>query len=84
MIAALTRCGVDDQPARAAAEDELAGLRERIGGQHLWLPGPDRRIRQRQIAQDRKNGEPVERIARKHNCHRSTVYRSLADSDWEL
>ncbi len=68
--------------AEGVIERVIGELRRRYGGDRHFIPKIDRTRRNQGIAADIAAGLPVEAVAQRHQCARSTVQR--VRNEWRL
>lgn len=66
--------GFNEMFATQIADALLRGLSKRLGGQDIYLPGPDKTSRDAQIRQE-FNGRNLDEICRKYNLSERRIYQ---------
>lgn len=81
----LADCGLllaEHQVAPSIIRQVIGTLRQRYGGDRVFIPKIDRPTRNEQIVTDRRHGLSPETIARKRGCSPTTVRRVC--QEWAL
>lgn len=68
------RIGLNETLATIHAQEIVRGLRERHGGQELWIPAPDKTERNAAILRD-FNGINAREVMARHGISRAHLYR---------
>ncbi|CAN7313486.1 Mor transcription activator family protein [Acidovorax delafieldii] len=68
------RIGLNETLATIHAQEIVRGLRERHGGQELWIPAPDKSERNAAILRD-FNGVNAKDVMQRHGISRAHLYR---------
>ena len=68
------RIGLNETLATIHAQEIVRGLRERHGGQELWIPAPDKSERNAAILRD-FNGINAKDVMQRHGISRAHLYR---------
>ena len=68
------RIGMNETLATIHAQEIVRGLRERHGGQELWIPAPDKSERNAAILRD-FNGVNAREVMNRHGISRAHLYR---------
>jgi Mor family transcriptional regulator len=65
--------GMHEGMAGVFAAALVRGLRRRLGGQDIYIPAPDRSVRDASIRRD-FNGSNVDELMRRHGLSRTRIY----------
>lgn len=65
--------GLHEAMATAHAQALVRGLRERLGGQEVWIPAPDKSERNAAICRE-FNGRNIKQLMTQHRISRSQLY----------
>jgi Mor family transcriptional regulator len=69
--------GMHEAMASLVAQALVRGLRRTLGGQHLYIPAPDKRARDEAIRRE-FNGSNIAEVMKRYNVRRSRVYEICA------
>lgn len=69
-----SRIGLNEALATIHAQEIVRGLRERRGGESLWIPASDKTERDAAIRRE-FNGQNREEVMRRHGISRSRLYQ---------